>query len=287
MPPGTQLFTITVMEITSPRRHPENLVPVGCTMNHSMSGVSSLYTAPLVNPLGADMTHSENHMTPELLKSSVERFWTPFVKFNYMNNNNNNKVRYDLNTYKFRENLDLMTVADPFFSCEVNNTFCLNKSALENLFLLVLSGFDIVGVDVNAASVLGDKPVLDGSYTLQHRRSFLGWKPTSEETITVPFSTSMEKALGNQLITHISLRTTFQEKVLESYEQQVLAKQKGDLEESRRLFQHLSEALQSPEALKMFCVLRRSNVSPNIISAKTLISATKNQKTWERAMGLQ
>lgn len=89
-------------------------------------------------------------------------------------------------------------------------------------------------------------------------------------TLVVPFSTYVEGVMGNGRLSHLVLRSP----VLE-----LLSSCVECPEEVRR-------CLHSKEAMKMFTTLRRAGVKSEIITAKTLLSASKQNEVWSSALGI-
>ncbi|KAH9601338.1 hypothetical protein LSM04_000178 [Trypanosoma melophagium] len=111
------------------------------------------------------------------MRRVMERFWSPFCR----------SIRGpDLRAYGFREVFNSIRTHDDDFTCQVNGQVG-DAKLLEDFFILLLCGFDIVNVKVENSSVadaICDSCNFKGTYTLEHTRPFLGWSPTSASTLS-------------------------------------------------------------------------------------------------------
>ncbi|KAK7200857.1 hypothetical protein NESM_000144200 [Novymonas esmeraldas] len=92
----------------------------------------------------------------------------------------------------------------------------------------------------------------------------------SVSTLVVPFTTHVEGLVCNGRLSHLVLRTPVME----------LLSTCPECPEAVR------QCLASRDALKMFTTLRRAGVKPELITAKTLLSATKQNAAWTSALGV-
>jgi hypothetical protein len=261
--------------------------------------------------------------THDMLRHSVERLWHPFMT---------GRHGADLKAYCFSENLAELCTAGNTFTCQVNGVPG-GKKVLEDFFATLVTGFDVVQVNVERASGSSlaeprDMRNYRGYYVLEHTRPFLGWTPTptslrlpasftcgsamrSDEaaygdeagevaqhitctttvqpekvtvpvppprvtspqtgsTLVVPFSTYVEGVVNSGRLSHLALRTPALELLSNCAECPAEVRQ----------------CLRDKEALKMFTTLRRAGVKPGIITARTLLSASKQNEAWTAALGI-
>ncbi|KPA86516.1 hypothetical protein ABB37_00662 [Leptomonas pyrrhocoris] len=278
------------------------------------------------------LDHTAQRRTHDVLRQSVERLWSPFTV---------GRRGADLKVYRFHENLAELCAPGNTFTCQVNGAPG-GKRVLEDFFATLLSGFDIVQVNVenarsNSLAEARDMRNHRGFYVLAHTRPFLGWTPTptslrlpascapvsandaamaaqagscgeaayggegeaaaehfcptpvqmetatvelasadgspsltSSTTLVVPFTTYVEGVMGSGRLSHLVLRSPVME-LLSSCEECPTP---------------VRQCLQSKEALKMFATLRRAGVKPEIITSKTLLSASKQNEVWTAALGI-
>ncbi|KAI5689493.1 hypothetical protein MNV84_07659 [Leishmania braziliensis] len=90
-------------------------------------------------------------------------------------------------------------------------------------------------------------------------------------TLVVPFTMYVEGLVDRNRLSHMVLRTPVME----------LLRTRLECPEA------VQECLGSCEALKMFATLRRAGVKPELITAKTLLSVSKQNATWMSALGIQ
>ncbi|KAL7702002.1 hypothetical protein NQL31_000297 [Lotmaria passim] len=259
------------------------------------------------------MDRTTQRQTHDVLRHSVERLWHPFTA---------GRHGADLKAYRFQENLMELCTPGNTFTCQVNG-LPGGKRVLEDFFATLITGFDIVHVNVESArgsSLAEPRDVRNyrGYYALEHTRPFLGWKPSPtslrlpaghaspnavgvaydrgdgageaaehfyptgceaeaaamrmpmSSSLMVPFTTYVEGVMGNGRLSHLVLRSP----VLE-----LLSSCVECPEEVRR-------CLLNKEALKMLATLRRAGVKPEMITAKTLLSASKQNEMWSQALGI-
>ncbi|KAG5467010.1 hypothetical protein LSCM1_01189 [Leishmania martiniquensis] len=89
-------------------------------------------------------------------------------------------------------------------------------------------------------------------------------------TLAVPFTTHVEGLVGQSRLSHLVLRTPVMELLRTRHE----------------CPEEVQKCLASPEALKMFAMLRRAGVKPEIITAKTLLGAANSKAAWMSALGI-
>lgn len=93
----------------------------------------------------------------------------------------------------------------------------------------------------------------------------------AQSIIKVPFTSRVECCMANNRASHVILRSP----VLD-----LIAAQPNCPEEVR-------SCLKNANALQMLAGLRRAGVKPNIIAAKTLLSANQKNEAWATALGIQ
>ncbi|KAG5492310.1 hypothetical protein GH5_01227 [Leishmania sp. Ghana 2012 LV757] len=274
--------------------------------------------------------------THDMLRHTVERLWHPFTL---------GHRGADLKTYRLREHLAGLCCPGNMFTCQVNGHLG-GMRVLEDFFVTLLSGFDIIHASVEGSRGMSlSKPAdvcnYTGYYVLAHTRPFLGWEPSptslrgvalnsalaatsthssaeygfngaapetasrsafllrdvdgddgtdatvmlsgeanvetvqsnaesSVYTLAVPFTTHVEGLVGQSCLSHLVLRTPVME----------LLRNRHECPDA------VQKCLDSPEALKMFATLRRAGVKPEVITAKTLLSATQSNAAWMSALGI-
>ncbi|TPP47908.1 hypothetical protein CGC20_14610 [Leishmania donovani] len=217
--------------------------------------------------------------THDMLRHTVERLWHPFTQ-GYRG--------ADLNIYRFRENLAGLCCPGNIFTCQVNGLLGGTR-VLEDFFATLLSGFDIVHASVEGSR---GKPLSNpadicnytGYYVLAHTRPFLGWQPSPTSlrstgpTSALPGTTirsSVQYEFNGATpetarLSHVVLRTPVME----------LLRTRPECPEA------VQKCLESREALKIFATLRRAGVKPELITATTLLSASKRDPAWMSALGI-
>ncbi|CAC9546707.1 conserved hypothetical protein [Leishmania infantum JPCM5] len=95
--------------------------------------------------------------------------------------------------------------------------------------------------------------------------------PSSKiSTLIVPFTTYVEGLVDHSRLSHVVLRTPVME----------LLRTRPECPEA------VQKCLESREALKIFATLRRAGVKPELITATTLLSASKRDPAWMSALGI-
>lgn len=237
-----------------------------------------------------------------------------------------------LSSYHFVESFRALR-APHNFTAQLNGTLG-GAAIMEDLFIVLLCGFDIVHVGIenqhgHSLTDANDPCSFRGHYILRHTRPFLGWLPPTpllpELSDSMALSSS-PAALGNETakslqsvkaidfrqrtrstpsavgypllhvpftshlegtsdgLTHFVLRTSVLER-LASYEGKPTATGEGhaDVVECPEV---VAECLRNPEALKMLVALRRANVSPDLITTKTLLGASRQKEMWRSALSI-
>lgn len=174
----------------------------------------------------------------------------------------------DISKYSFHE--ALRNIAHPeVFTSQVNGVVG-GLPLVEDFFVVLLCGFDIVDIDVKTLSI--EPAEASGTLRIAHRRTFLGWRPPSEgeSIMDVPLYMRGEAFPCNgEKLSHLTMRCPFAEALRE-----------------RRCPEGVSSCLTNPDALKMLVTLRRARVKPEIISERALLSASRKQERWCSALGM-
>ncbi|KAG5492844.1 hypothetical protein JKF63_01424 [Porcisia hertigi] len=89
-------------------------------------------------------------------------------------------------------------------------------------------------------------------------------------TLVVPFTTHVEGLVGHGCLSHLVLRTPVME----------ILRTRTECPEV------VQKCLESSDALRMFAMLRRAGVRPELITANTLLSASKQNEAWSSALGI-
>lgn len=162
---------------------------------------------------------------------------------------------------------DRMVMSLDDFTCQVNGIVG-SVDTIENMFITILTGFDIVKVVMDPAPERGAGGTVRGTIFVHHCRPFLGWQPT-HSTIFFPFSMFMEGDRdGERTLSHLVLRFEFDEALRGA----------GCPDEVLRV-------LCDREALVMLASLRRVRVRPEAITCETLARAAEDKSRWDKAVG--
>lgn len=218
------------------------------------------------------------------MRRIMARFWSPL---------NRGHTGPDLDTYGFREVFATIRTGDNDFTCQVNGQVG-GARLIEDFFLVLLCGFDVVDVKVvkpSLSDVLADPVNCEGTYTIVHSRPFLGWGPPgaggdgrstlllppgdgdgprgrSVRLLEVPFTARLEGS--GEIISHMIFRSAVH---------RTIAAQ-PDCPATVR------SCLESPEALRAVARLRRAKVRADLITDKTLLGITAKKDTWSSALGI-
>lgn len=208
----------------------------------------------------------------------AERFWAPFSQ---------GIKGADVTRYKAKENLALLVnkrrneahrmpeATGPAtanrldssmdFTCQVNDIFG-NLETVENMFITILTGFDIVKVVMDPSPE--NSPSIKGTIYVKHSRCFIGWRPT-DTTIYFPFSMFIEGNPTENTISHLVLHFHF-----------------DDALKSAGCPKEVMLTLSDRDSLKMLAALRRIRVKPEAITHAALASAAQEKASWQKALGL-
>jgi hypothetical protein len=178
------------------------------------------------------------------------------------------KTGHDIESYGFA------AAASPLFSnphtvgVSVNGFEGLGVKFVEDFFVVVTSGFDIVAVTEELPYVDDVEERLKGTFALRHVRPFLGWKSTGMD-LCAPFSLCLKLCNGD--VERMNLACDLA----------------GSLRVSGAGCPHeVLKCLEQPAAMHMLVALRRAKVKPDFISHRALLSGTKKEETWCNALGL-
>lgn len=187
----------------------------------------------------------------------ADAFWRPFSL---------GITGHDITKYPFRKSLSALTAEE--FTCQVNGSVG-DSVLLEDLFIVLLTGFDIPKVSIRCASTPNEKSgVFEGDIFVHHTRPFIGWKPTNTE-FCFPYTLRMEGDESPDRLSHLCLKVPLKTVLLAS-----------DCPD------YVAKCVESAEAMKMMVALRRIRVKPETISHGALMSASKKQDTWSSALGI-
>lgn len=186
----------------------------------------------------------------------AEAFWRPFTM---------GILGHDITKYPFRKSLSALTAEE--FTCQVNGMVG-DSVLLEDLFIVLLTGFDIPKVSIRSAPESEKPGVFEGDIFVHHTRPFIGWKPTNTE-FCLPYTLRLEGDESPDRLSHLCLKVPLKGALLGS-----------DCPEN------VANCVETPEAMKMLVALRRIRVKPETISYGALMSASKKQDSWSSALGI-
>lgn len=144
-----------------------------------------------------------------------------------------------------------------FFGCFWDGAVGFDSSIIENYFVVLSSGFDIVRWDL-------EEQVFD----IKHTRRFLGWQP-DDKLLSVRFEATCLLDNAASKVKYVN----FQSQILPTLQE---AKCPGEV----------LACLTRPESMKMLIALRRSKVRAEYITHTALTSATKKVDSWSSALGV-
>ncbi|GET92943.1 hypothetical protein, conserved [Leishmania tarentolae] len=112
----------------------------------------------------------------------------------------------------------------------------------------------------------------DGGHAIDARVTLGGESNGSStvSTLAVPFTTYVEGLVDHSRLSHMVLRTPVM----------------GLLRSLPECPEAVQKCLESRDALKVFATLRRAGVRPELITAETLLSASKRDPAWMSALGI-
>ena len=194
-------------------------------------------------------------MGQESHRQLAEAFWRPFTL---------GITGHDITKYPFRKSLSALTAEE--FTCQVNGVVGESK-LLEDLFIILLTGFDIPKVSLRASNE-GKAGVFEGDIFVHHTRPFIGWKPTNTE-FCLPFALRLEGDETPDRLSHLCLKVPLKQSLITS-----------------DCPTNVADCVENPDAMKMMVALRRIRVKPETISYAALMSASKKQDTWGSALGI-
>lgn len=199
-----------------------------------------------------------------LLRSRVlcEAFWSPF---------NQRIVGHDLAKYAVAAAWDTALVPDNGFSCLWNGRQG-GRAVAEDFFHVLLAGFDVAAVTLEKENNADDARFV-GALKIRHARTFLGWRPSSDCVLAVPFTTSLTAVTGagGARLARVEFSCV---PALPS------ALLRAGCPPS------VAALVTDDAALAMFGALRRARVKPEIITANALMSASRKQPAWSSALGI-
>jgi hypothetical protein len=155
------------------------------------------------------------------------------------------------------------------------------RRVIEDWLIVLLTGFDLVASEkITFEESSSDGRVWlrgTGAIVLRHERSFASWAPSADPSC---FEMAYSLAVGGDL--QPANEATWQLDRADFFTSIPLDK----LLAAQGCPEQTAAVLRSPQALAMLVALRRVRVKPGAITANALLSVSREQPTWCRALGI-